>query len=45
MMVCEMGLRAIDMAPDTLRADLAIENGGLVTFLNDARAAGSMLFI
>ena len=45
LMVCEMGLRAVDMNADSLRADLTIESGGLVTFLNDARATGSMLFI
>lgn len=44
-MVCEMGLRAIGMTAAELRDDLAFEEGGLVTFLNDASAAGAMLFI
>jgi peroxiredoxin family protein len=44
-MVCEMGLRAVDVNADSLRADLTIESGGLVTFLNDAKESGSMLFI
>lgn len=44
-MVCEMGLRAKDVAPDTLRGDVPFAEGGLVTFLNDARADGAMLFI
>jgi len=45
LMVCEMGLRAVDVNADSLRADLTIESGGLVTFLNDAKESGSMLFI
>ena len=44
-MVCEMGLAAIAMRRDALRDDVEIEVGGLVTFLNDASAAGSTLFI
>ncbi len=44
-MVCEMGLRAKDIAPEALRADVPLTAGGLVTFLNDARADGAMLFI
>ena len=43
--VCEMGLAAIDMRRESLRKDLKIEVGGLVTFLNDASATGSTLFI
>jgi len=45
LMVCEMGLRAVDVNADSLRADLTIKSGGLVTFLNDAKESGSMLFI
>jgi peroxiredoxin family protein len=44
-MVCEMGLRAADIPAASLRGDLDIQSGGLVTFLNDARAKGAMLFI
>jgi len=44
-MVCDMGLRALDMEGVHLRDDVAIESGGMVTFLNDASASGQMLFI
>ncbi len=44
-MVCEMGLRAIDMALGDLRGDINIETGGVVTFMNDASNNGSMVFI
>jgi peroxiredoxin family protein len=44
-MVCDMGLRAKDIERATLRDDVAFVEGGLVTFLNDARADGAMLFI
>ncbi len=44
-MVCDMGLRAKDIARAALRDDIAFVEGGLVTFLNDARADGAMLFI
>jgi peroxiredoxin family protein len=44
-LVCEMGLRAAGFGVDTLRDDVPIEQGGLVTFLADANANGSMLFI
>jgi peroxiredoxin family protein len=44
-MVCEMGLRAKGLSRDHLRDDLPIEQGGVVTFLNDASRAGAMLFI
>lgn len=44
-MVCEMGLRAIGMASGELRTDVPYEEGGIVTFLNDASADGAMLFI
>ena len=43
--VCEMGLRAVDMTAADLRDDLTFAEGGIVTFLNDASADGSMLFI
>ncbi len=44
-MVCEMGLRAVGLSAADLREDVTFEEGGLVTFLNDASAAGAMLFI
>ncbi|MEQ8246733.1 MAG: DsrE family protein [Alphaproteobacteria bacterium] len=44
-MVCEMGLRAKEIARQNLRDDITFVDGGLVTFLNDARADGAMLFI
>lgn len=44
-LVCEMGLRAIDLTPQALRGDLDIAVAGLVTFLNDARGDGAMLFL
>ena len=44
-MVCDMGLRAKDIKRSALRDDVAFVEGGLVTFLNDARADGAILFI
>lgn len=44
-MVCEMGLRAVGLTKADLRADLAVEDGGIVTFLSDAAAGGAMLFV
>ncbi len=44
-MVCEMGLRALDMEADSLRDDVPITVGGLVTFFNDTSKDGSMVFI
>lgn len=44
-LVCEMGLRAIGMAPEALRGDVDAAVAGLVTFLNDAEADGAMLFV
>jgi peroxiredoxin family protein len=44
-MVCEMGLKAIDMPAGELRPDVPIDQGGLVTFLTDASASGSMMFV
>jgi hypothetical protein len=40
-----MGLRAKDIKRSALRDDVAFVEGGLVTFLNDARADGAILFI
>ena len=44
-MVCEMGLKARDLSAGTLRDDIPITPGGLVTFLSDAHADGSVVFI
>ena len=44
-MVCEMGLRAKGLTRDRLRADVPIEEGGVVTFLNDASATGALLLL
>lgn len=44
-LVCEMGLRAIGMDRGSLRDDVPIEEGGVVTFLSDASSDGAMLFI
>lgn len=44
-MVCEMGLRALGVPPESLRNDIPIEQGGVVTFLADASKDGAMLFI
>ncbi|CCG42620.1 DsrE family protein [Magnetospirillum molischianum] len=44
-MVCEMGLRALDLGQDTLRSDVPLRPGGLVTFLAEVRADGTALFI
>jgi peroxiredoxin family protein len=44
-MVCEMGLRAMRLEPGDLRDDLALEVGGVVTFLADTSRTGKALFI
>jgi len=44
-MVCDMGLRAMGLEGVALRGDVPIETGGMVTFFNDARANGQMVFI
>lgn len=44
-MVCEMGLRALGLENEATRDELSIETGGVVTFLNDAKQNGEMLFI
>jgi peroxiredoxin family protein len=44
-LACEMGLKAIGLAREALRDDIPIEDGGLVTFLNDASATGGLMFI
>lgn len=44
-MVCEMGLKALGIDPASLRADLPVTPGGIVTFLADASKDGGMLFL
>ncbi|MBT3358254.1 MAG: hypothetical protein HN403_01345 [Rhodospirillales bacterium] len=44
-MVCEMGLKAIGLERADLRDDIPFEDGGVVTFVTDASADGTMLFI
>ena len=44
-MVCEMGLKALDLKRGDIRPDLPIELGGVVTFLNDANKDGSVVFV
>ena len=44
-LVCEMGLRAVGLHADDLRQDFQHDQGGIVTFLNDASSDGAMLFI
>ncbi|MSP66912.1 MAG: hypothetical protein EXQ96_02205 [Alphaproteobacteria bacterium] len=44
-LVCEMGLRALGLAHESLRADLDIRIAGLVTFLTGASDQGAMVFI
>jgi len=44
-LVCEMGLKAIGLTRADLRADIPVEEGGVVTFVTDASADGAMLFV
>ena len=44
-LVCDMGLKAEGLTRADLRPDLTIGEGGLVTFLNDARADGAMVVL
>jgi len=44
-LVCEMGLKAIGLERNDLRDDIPIEDGGVVTFVTDASADGTMLFV
>jgi peroxiredoxin family protein len=43
--VCEMGLRAMDLERSDLRGDIAVDLGGVVTFLADASKDGAVIFI
>lgn len=44
-MVCEMGLKALGIDAGSLRPDVPVTPGGVVTFLADASRDGGMLFI
>ena len=44
-LVCEMGLRALEIAREELRDDVPLEEGGIVTFLTDASPCREMVFI
>lgn len=45
-MACEMGLRALGLpAGVTLRADVPVQTGGVVSFLNAVTPGGATLFI
>lgn len=44
-MICDMGLRALGLEGAALRDDVPVETGGMVTFLNGARAGGQMVFV
>ncbi len=44
-MVCETGLAETRLTMAELRADLALEETGLVTFLSDCDPAGQIVFV
>ena len=44
-MVCEMGLRAIGLERSALRPDVPVEEGGIVTFLEQFDPAGATMFV
>lgn len=44
-MVCEMGLRAVDMTAANLRGDITYTEGGIVSFLADASKDGAVIFV
>jgi peroxiredoxin family protein len=44
-MVCDMGLKARGLSANNLRDDIPVTSGGLVTFLSNANADGSVVFI
>jgi peroxiredoxin family protein len=44
-MACEMGMRLARVVPESLRSDIPIARGGIVTFLSDASHHGAMLFV
>lgn len=44
-MVCEMGLRAEGLEDHPMRDGINIERAGVVTFINDASADGSIIYV
>ena len=44
-MVCETGLKALDLTSAELRADIPVKPGGVVSLLAAAGPDGAMLFI
>ena len=44
-MVCETGLKALDLTAAALRPDVAMKAGGVVSLLAAAGPAGTMLFV
>ncbi|HXV23804.1 MAG TPA: hypothetical protein VED46_06065 [Alphaproteobacteria bacterium] len=42
---CEMGLRAVRIPREELRADIEVMQGGVVTFLEAAEGTGPILFV
>ncbi len=44
-MACEMGMRAVGLSRDDLRDDIAVAEGGVVTFLEAAEGTGPILFV
>lgn len=44
-MACEMGLRAVGLKRQDLRSDIAVAEGGVVTFLEAAEGSGPILFV
>ena len=45
MTACEMGLRAVRIPREELRADIEVMQGGVVTFLEAAEGTGPILFV
>ena len=44
-MICEMGLRALNIQSSDLRRDIPIKMGGMVSFLEDNGYQGQIIFI
>ena len=44
-MVCDMGLKSLEVERDQLRPDIEIAEGSAVSFLADASSVGSILYI
>ena len=44
-MVCELGLRALDLAEADLRPEIPVTAGSAVSFLSDASRHGAMLYV